>query len=97
MPLSLHPCCRLPRVLMAGAAALTLTLAGVPGRAQAGESPQPTCWGPENSPADCPDYSLMDPYTYGKYYYRQPYTYGYDRRYYQDPYPYYGYGPSHGR
>ena len=98
MPLSLHPSRRLPRVLMAGAAAaLALTLAGMPGRAQAGASPQPICWGPENSPPDCPPPSLMDPYTYGKSYYRQPHTYGYDRRYYQNTYPYSGCGPVHGR
>ena len=76
---------------------LALTLAGMPGRAQAGASPQPICWGPENSPPDCPPPSLMDPYTYGKSYYRQPHTYGYDRRYYQNTYPYSGCGPVHGR
>jgi hypothetical protein len=87
----------LRHVAMAGAAALALTLAALPGPANAAESAKPTCYGPENSPADCPDYSAMDPYTYGKYYYRQPTPYGYDGRYYRNGSPYYGYGAPYGR
>lgn len=88
---------RLRQIPTAGAVVLALTLAGFPGGARAGESPHPTCWGPENSPSDCPDYSAMDPYTYGKYYNRQarPYGYGgaYDRNGYSRP----GYGQPYGR
>jgi hypothetical protein len=80
----------LRRILTAGAIAALGELA-LAGGALAGESAQPYCWGPENSPYDCPDYSAMDPYTYGSYYnyYAYPYAYAY-------PYLYpYGYGPSY--
>jgi hypothetical protein len=97
MPLSLFR--RTSYLGAAGAAALALMLAGMPGQAKASESPQPYCWGPSNSPADCPDYSLMNPYAYGKYYDRAPTPYGYDGRYERNGAPGYdyGYGPSYGR
>jgi hypothetical protein len=88
-----------PRLPTAGAAALVLALAGLPGQAKAGESAHPYCWGPTNSPSDCPDYSLMNPYAYGKYYYRIPTPHGYDGRYDRNPYPDYDndYGSPYGR
>lgn len=58
-------------IVVAGLSATGLL--GAAGRARAGESPNPTCWGAENGPSDCPDYSLMNPYAYGRYYYRRGY------------------------
>jgi hypothetical protein len=98
MPLSLFRL--VSYVPTAGAALLALMIVGVPGQARAGsESAQPYCWGPSNSPADCPDYSLMNPYAYGKYYDRTPTPYGYDSRHERSGAPGddYGYGPSYGR
>jgi|GEM_PF-3972305 hypothetical protein len=75
-------------ILAAGAAAFALMSLGMSSQARAGsESAQPYCWGPSNSPADCPDYSLMNPYAYGKYYYRIPTPQGYDGRYERDDNP----------
>jgi hypothetical protein len=41
----------------------------------------------------------MNPYAYGKYYYRTPTPYGYDGRYERNGAPGYdyGYGPPYGR
>jgi hypothetical protein len=93
MPVSRSISRRGPRALIAGVAlALGLTLVGASGQAKASENPDPTCWGPANSPADCPDYSLMNPYAYGKYRYRQPYPYGYGYGGDREAPPYSGYG-----
>lgn len=89
------PDCRLQPwlrgALIAGAVAglSAAGLVGAAGHARAAESPNPTCWGPQNNASDCPDYSAMNPYAYGRYYDRRGYGY------YRDAPGFWGYGSGY--